>query len=308
MTKKYTGESLLIFITIIWGATFVIIKGALTDISPMLFIAVRFSISGLLLLPFFLPSVLHSSKETIKDGLILGVIYFLGFASQTIGLQYTTATKSAFITGTFVLFTPIFQLLFEKKIPAKSNLIGIFFVVIGLIFLSSKGNNALEVFSEIGKGFNIGDLFTLVCAIFFAMYLVYLDIVSKKHDYKPLVLIQISLTGILGIFSSLFVLAAGFQTVKLSVNSTLIFAIFYTAIFATIFASSVQTKYQKIVSPTKAGIILSFEPIFSSIFAFFILNEKISNLVALGGALIFTGLLTTEIFEKLNIFSNEKTS
>ncbi|MHB1687743.1 MAG: DMT family transporter [Ignavibacteriaceae bacterium] len=306
MVKKYLGESSLIFITIIWGATFVIIKNALSNISPMLFIAVRFSLAAVLLFPFFFRSVLNSSKETIKDGLILGVIYFLRFAAQTIGLQFTSATKSAFITGTFVLFTPLFQLLFEKKIPGKGNLIGIFFVLFGLIFLSSKGGSALEVFSEIGSGFNIGDFFTLICAVFFAMYLVYLDIASKKHDYKPLVFIQISLTGLLGIIASLLVSAAGLQAVKLSINFSLIFAIIYTSIFATIIASTVQTKFQKVVTPTKAGIILSFEPIFSAIFAFFILSEKISNFAALGCILIFFGLLVAEVFDKLKIFSNGK--
>ncbi|MHB8852772.1 MAG: DMT family transporter [Ignavibacteriaceae bacterium] len=308
MVKKYLSEGSLLFITIIWGATFVIIKGALSEITPMLFIAVRFTLAAVLLFPFFFRSVLNSSKETIKDGLILGVIYFLGFATQTIGLQYTTATKSAFITGTFVLFTPIFQLIFEKKIPGKGNLIGILFVILGLIFLSSKGENALDVFSEIGSGFNIGDLFTLICAVFFAMYLVYLDISSKKHDYKPLVFIQISLTGLLGIISALFVSATGMQAEKLIINSSLIFAIIYTSVFATIIASTIQTKFQKVVTPTKAGIILSFEPIFSAIFAFFILTEKISNFVALGCILIFLGLLVAEIFDKLNIFSNEKAS
>jgi drug/metabolite transporter (DMT)-like permease len=308
MVKKYLSEGSLLFITIIWGATFVIIKGALSEITPMLFIAVRFTLAAVLLFPFFFRSVLNSSKETIKDGLILGVIYFLGFATQTIGLQYTTATKSAFITGTFVLFTPIFQLIFEKKIPGKGNLIGILFVILGLIFLSSKGENALDVFSEIGSGFNIGDFFTLICAVFFAMYLVYLDISSKKHDYKPLVFIQISLTGLLGIISALFVSATGLQTEKLIINSSLIFAIIYTSVFATIIASTIQTKFQKVVTPTKAGIILSFEPIFSAIFAFFILTEKISNFAALGCTLIFLGLLVAEIFDKLNIFSNEKAS
>jgi len=308
MIKKYFSEGSLLFITIIWGATFVIIKDALNDISPMLFTAVRFTIAALLLLPFFLKSTLASSKETIKDGLILGVIYFLGFATQTIGLQYTTATKSAFITGTFVLFTPVFQLIFEKKIPGKGNLIGIIFVIFGLILLSSKGSRVLDVFSEIGSGFNIGDFFTLICAVFFAMYLVYLDISSKKHDFKPLVLLQVSLTGVLGILSSLFVSATGLEPAKLIINSSLVFAIIYTSVLATIIASSVQTKYQKAVTPTKAGIILSFEPIFSAIFAFFILSEKISNFSALGCFLIFSGLIISEILDKRKNLQNEKAS
>src|SRR3990172_4066949 len=117
MTKKYTGESALILVTLIWGATFAIIKTALEDISPMLFITIRFAVSTLIILPFVYKILKNLNRSAVIGGTILGLVYFLGFASQTAGLKYTTATKSAFITGTFVLFIPLFQLLLEKKSP-----------------------------------------------------------------------------------------------------------------------------------------------------------------------------------------------
>jgi drug/metabolite transporter (DMT)-like permease len=203
--KKYFPETILMINTLIWGATFVIIKSALTNISPLLFISIRFLTATLILLPFAYRIFRKINKQILRDGTLLGLLFFVGFATQTVGLRYTTATKSAFITGTFVIFTPVFQTLIEKRPPKKGVLLGILLVLAGLIFLTSKEDSFLSIFSEISKNFNAGDFFTLLCAIFFALYVVSLDIISKKNDYKPLVFLQISITGICGLlFSFLF--------------------------------------------------------------------------------------------------------
>ncbi len=299
MNKKYSGEGILLLNTIIWGATFVIIKMALRDVSPMMFVATRFTLASLLLLPFMFKTIRKADRGTILSGALLGFMFFLGFATQTIGLNFTSATKSGFITGTFVLFTPVFQLLFEKKKPSGGNLTGVAIVILGLILLSSKGNSLFDIFREIGQGFNIGDFFTLLCAVFFAMYLVYLDSTSRKYDYRPLVFMQVAVTGISGIVFSFILSATGFESFKFVLNSNVVFALLYTAILATIVTTTLQTKYQKFVTPTKAGIILSFEPIFSMILAFILLSERISLFGFIGCILIFTGLLVTELFDKL---------
>ena len=105
--------------TLIWGATFVIIKSALEDISPLLFISVRFLFATLLLIPYGIKYLKGIDKQALIGGILLGLLYFIGFTTQTVGLNYTTATKSAFITGTFIIFTPLFQILLLKKIPEK---------------------------------------------------------------------------------------------------------------------------------------------------------------------------------------------
>ncbi len=301
MTKKYLGEGVLLFNTVIWGATFVIIKMALSDISPMMFVATRFTIAAVLLFPFMVKSLKKADKSTILEGAVLGLMFFGGFATQTIGLNFTTATKSGFITGTFVLFTPVFQLIFERKKPSTGNLLGVGVVILGLVILSSKGTSLLDIFEEIGTGFNIGDFFTLLCAAFFAMYLVYLDITSRKYDYRPLVFMQVSVTGICGILSAIILSYSGFETFRFVVNSNVIFSLLYTAILATIVTTTLQTKYQKYITPTKAGIILSFEPIFSMILAFAMLSERISLFGFIGCILIVTGLLVTELYDKLKL-------
>lgn len=298
--KKYFGESALLLNTIIWGATFALIKGALDDSSPMIFVALRFGLAALLLFPFIYKQLFRVDKQTLIAGSILGIFFFSGFATQTIGLNYTTATKSGFITGTFVVFIPILQLIIERRRPRWFNIVSILLVLIGLILLSTKGEYFLDLLDELGSDFNIGDFLTLLCAILFAFQVVYVDVFTKKHPYMPMVFMQLFITGLGGMFFALLFSVFNIETIKLTFNSGLIFAVLYTAIFASILATVIQLRYQKIVSPTKAGIIYSFEPIMASMFAYFLLSEKISNFGLAGGLFIFIGLLFSELFEKRN--------
>lgn len=299
--KKFFPETVLLFITLIWGATFVLIKSALNNISPLLFISIRFLLSTLILLPFAFKIFKNINKQVIWGGVLLGFLYFIGFSTQTVGLKYTTATKSAFITGTFVIFTPLFQTLIEKRPPRRGVIIGVLLVLLGLTFLTSKGDSLISVFSEISGNFNIGDFFTLLCAIFFSLYIVYLDIISKKNDYKPLVFLQISVTGVCGLLFALLFTIWEIEKIHFTFSYSLLFAILYTSILATVITTTLQTKYQKFVTPSVAGIMLSFEPIFAAVFAFFLLNEKISNFGLIGCMLIFCGLLVSELYKKKKI-------
>ena len=296
--NKYKGEIALFTITIFWGVTFAIIKLALNDISPMLFTAIRFSFAALLLLPFLWKPLFNSNIDVIKAGLFLGLLYFIGFATQTIGLYYTTATKSGFITGTFVIFIPILQLILERKSPGKGNLIGIVLVIIGLILLSSKGMTVLDIISELGSNFNIGDTLTLICAVFYALYVVYIDIITKKYDYRALIILQVVFTGFAGIVITFLFGMTGIEPIRLDFNKTVILVILYTAIFSSILATVIQTKYQKTVTPTKAGIIFSIEPIFAALFAFLIIHERVSSFGIIGCIFIFAGVLVSELFDK----------
>jgi len=296
--KNYIGEIALVSITIFWGVTFAIIKLALDDISPMFFISIRFTLAALILLPFLWKPLLSSGFDTIKAGLFLGLLYFIGFATQTVGLYYTTATKSGFITGTFVIFIPILQMIIEKRAPSRGNIIGIVLVVIGLILLSSKGITILDIISELGSNFNFGDFLTLICAVFYALYVVYIDILTKKFDYKPLIILQVLFTGAAGFVFTFLFSYTGIETLRYDFNQTVILVILYTAIFSSVLATALQTKYQKTVTPTKAGIIFSLEPIFAALFAFLIIDERLSSFGILGCIFIFTGVLVSELLDK----------
>lgn len=298
--KKYIGESALLLNTVIWGGTFALIKNALTDISPLLFLGIRFIIAAAILLPFIFKIIKKTDRNTFIAGSILGIFYFLGFATQTVGLNYTTATKSGFITGTFVVIIPILQTIIERKKPKWYNIVSILFVMIGLIFLSSSRENLLQFLNELGSDFNFGDFLTLLCAILFAFQVVYVDVFTRKYDYMPLVFIQLLITGLGGFIGSILLSSIGLEIIKFSLNSNVIVALIYTSVFASVIATIIQLKYQKVVTPTKAGIIYSVEPIMAAVLAFFIVGEKISKFGLLGGVFIVIGLLLSEILENRN--------
>ena len=294
--KKYTGEGALLFNTLIWGGTFALIKSAFTDISPLLFLGLRFSIAALIFLPFVYASLKKTNKQTLIAGSVLGLFYFAGFTAQSLGLNLTTATKSGFITGTFVVFIPILQLIIEKRKPKWFNLFSVFLVLIGLIMLSSKGENVLDFINQLGSDFNLGDLLTLFCALLFAFQVVYVDVFTKKYDYLPMVFVQLLITGVGGFILSFIFSITSLEIVRFTINVTVVTAILYSAIFASTIATVIQLKFQKSVSPTKAGIIFSIEPIFAAVFAYFLLNEKISNFGLIGCVIIFIGLIVSELF------------
>jgi len=296
--KQIIAEGALFSNTLIWGGTFVMIKSALAFISPMMFVSIRFFAASILLLPFVYPLFKSISKKKLSEGFILGVFLYIGFAVQTIGLQYTTATKSAFITGTFVLFTPILQTIIEKRIPTLGNILGVLLVTVGIIFLSSKENSLFSIFSELSEGFNFGDFLTLICAIFYAVYIVYLDKISANHNHRFLTFAQISVTGLLSILSVIVFSFLQIEPIKIVLNSEVVTAILYTTLFATILTTSLQTKFQQAVTPTRASIIFSMEPIFAALTAYFFINEKLSNFGIAGAAFIFIGILISELWPK----------
>lgn len=304
--EKYRGEFFLLLLTLIWGGTFAIIKISLNDTSPVVFVTIRFFIAALIMFPFVVKKFKTTSKSTLIAGIFLGTLIFFAFTFQTLGLKYTSATKSGFITGSVVILIPFLQTVIEKKKPTAGALLGAALVFTGILLISSPGENFSGFISELGSGFNIGDLYSVICAVIFGIHVVYLSVLSKKHPTGILVFLQITVTGILGIVLSGVFHYGGIETFSINVTQFLIFGILYTAILATIVTTTLQTKYQKVVTPTKAGIIYSFEPVFAAVIAYFALNEKISNFGLFGSILIFSGLIVSELYD--NFITNGKSN
>lgn len=299
---KYRSEAILLFVTILWSGTFVLVKEALNDISSMAFICARFSIAAIVLLPFIRKR--KFTKQNIFSGIFLGALLFAEFAVQTIGLKFTTATKSGFLTGTAVIMVPLLMVIIEKRKPTKGVIIGTILVLIGISFLSSAGSSIFSLFSDIGSNFTIGDFLTLISALFFALYIIYLDIETSKHDFWVLLFMQFVTASVLAILFLFVFSSTNLEQIKIDVTRNSIIAIGYTALFATLLATALQTKYQKDVTPAKAGILFSFEPIFAAMFAFIILGEKITNFGYFGAVLIMLGLIISELYEHIFLKPN----
>lgn len=245
-----------------------------------MFQGLRYAIASIIVGVYTYKDIKKTTWQSFKQGSILGLFLGLGFAFQTVGLKITTASKSGFITGLIVVFTPIFQLIIEKRKPTKGNLIGVVLVAIGLYFLTSPQGSAM----------NIGDILTLGCAIVFAMYMIYLDIFTKKNFYREIVFYQMLVTSLFG-----FLAAPLVESSYLNFNQVIVFAILYTAVFASAIASFLQSKYQRQTTPTRAAVIMSMEPVFAVVLAVLILHEVLAPFAVLGGGLIIAGLLVSEL-------------
>jgi drug/metabolite transporter (DMT)-like permease len=171
MKHKFLIADLLLIITaMIWGWTFIIIKWSVASIDPYFFIYSRFLVAFILLMILFHSRIKQHWRSCLKPGIILGLILALGFITQTLGLKYTTASASGFITGLNVILVTVFAAIITRKLPNKIVLLGILAATAGLLLLTFKGS------LEFGKG----DLLTLACAALFALHIVYTERLAQN--------------------------------------------------------------------------------------------------------------------------------
>lgn len=270
----------LLFLTVIWGTSFPLVKIALNDITAMTFLAIRFLLGGLIFLPFILKNKLVFSASLLKRGIILGVFLFLGMVLQTYGLKYTTASKSGFLTGLCVIVVPFLVVFIEKKMPKPASLVGVLFAVIGVFLLTN----------PVGGGMNRGDVLTLISTIAFSLEMVYIEIFVRKGEEIILAFLMVFCTGL---FAGLA--ATILETPEIHMTGSLIGAILWIAVVCTAGSFMIQTKWQPQTSATAAAVIFTMEPVFAALFAMIIIAERLSGTGWLGAALIFSGMLFTEL-------------
>ena len=284
MSKRTRAEFFLLLVTFVWGSTFVVTKFILRDSGPFLYTSIRFLIATLIFGVIAFPRLKTIGKFSVVRGGILGFLLFIGFATQTVGLLCTSASKSAFITGMMVAFTPICQLVIERRPPKKGNLMGVALVIAGLYFLTSPK----------GSHFNLGDALTVICAVSFAVYIVLLDIFSQDCDASHLTFVQFVVTTLLSGLTFLF-----FEHFRLTLNSEFTVGVLYLAVFATVIALFVQAKYQKDTTPTRSAVVFSAEPVIAAIAAYIVLGEHLGQYGILGAGIIMAGVLVSEFSDSL---------
>lgn len=284
MTAKAKAEAALAATTLVWGGTFAIVKIGMEDVSPILMVAIRFVAASVLLLLFFHRKIFPIPYPAIQKGSLLGLFLFLGFVAQNVGLTITTASKSAFITGMMVIFVPMLQFVIERRSPKIGNLLGVAIVSAGLWFLTSPA----------GSAFNVGDALTLACALLFAVYIVYLDVVSKEMTTFQLLFVQMASMGVYSVLAVLL-----FESPRIDLTPRTIIVLLYLTILATLMTTWVQTRFQKETTPTRAVVIFSIEPVIASVVAYLLLGETLGALGVLGGGLIIAGVLISELSDMI---------
>ncbi|MBM9589824.1 DMT family transporter [Leptospira sp. 201903075] len=296
MSRIFTPELFLVIAAILWGGTFVVIKLALDSVPPFLFLAVRFWLAGIVTLLLYRKTLFSKANrrwDYIIPAFLVALSALLGYAFQTIGLVYTTATQSGFMTGAYVIFVPLLQIAIERKLPSLRTWIAVLIVVAGLFLISQNGKTYEEILQS--TGFGLGDGLTLIGAFFFAIYIILIDIFSKKIPAQILVSFEILLIAIVS--TTLFPVESVFLNQPISIQFDLKFwiGIIYTSIFATIFTTQIQTRYQKAVPPARAGLLYSMEPVFSFFLAYLVLGERLGVVGMIGSGLTLFGIVFSEM-------------
>lgn len=276
--RTWRADLALVFITFIWGSTFVVVKGALADASTLLFLALRFTLAAAALALAFrvLPA-----RRYLHGGILAGFCLFAGYTLQTAGLRTTTASKSAFITGLCTVITPLLAASIERKVPRRPEILGVAIATAGLALLTLPGQTLT---------LSRGDLLTLGCAVAFAAQIVVVDWYSPRLGAPALALTQIATAALLTLATFWWV-----ETPSVRWTPGLGFAVAVTALLATALAFSVQAWAQQRTGPTRAALIFALEPVFAWATAFALTGELLSPRGVLGAALILAGVLVVEL-------------
>jgi len=284
MTKQLKADLALLGVTIGWGASFILTKNSLDTLETFNFLAIRFILAFAISAGIFYKNLLKMDKNTLKYGLLIGVILFAGYAVQTIGINYTTASKSAFITGFSVVLVPVLSAFLLKSKPERAAVIGAVCALIGLGLLTLNGDFIL----------NIGDFLTIIAAFGFAMHIITVGKYTVKVDSIALAVVQIGVVGFLSLFATLVL-----ETPIVPSGGTVWVNIFILSLICTSGAFIIQNAAQKYTTPTHTALIYTGEPVFAAIFAYFMSGEVLKPRGLFGAALILIGMLIAEIDVKI---------
>ncbi len=277
--SRLQADGALVLLTVLWGTTFVVVKDALGHGDPFSFLALRFSVGAGVLSLLVRRRML--SAEHLRRGAMLGVILFLGFALQTVGLTDTTPARSAFFTGLYVLLVPVVVVALFRRVPRASSLVGVVLSAVGLYFLTRA-----DVGSE--EGLSRGDLLTLGCAVAYAFHLALTERYAPKQGADALVAVQLWVVALLS------TLCLPFVEVRVVWTQAFVGAVIFCGVLASALAISVQTWAQARTSAVRAGIIFSLEPVFAGAFSVVLGYEQLGVREWVGGAFIILGVLVAE--------------
>ncbi len=284
---RWRAELILVGITLIWGGTFPVMKVAVTAVSPFLFTGLRFLLALIVLAVLWRGSFHRWQPQTLHYGLLLGVLLAGGFLLQTVGLLFTTASRSAFITSATVVLVPLLQFFAQRRRVAVAEWIGAAVALLGLWQLTNP---------QFGP-WNTGDILTSLSTLFWASYIVALDTVTRAAAATFSVSVQLS-------FLQFAVVAcAGIAAHSLisfpsptHVSSTawlsapVVGALLYTSVLASVVAMVAQTHYQRYTTPVRATLLYSLEPLFATLLSWVLLEERLRVSEAIGGGLILLGI------------------
>ncbi|WP_236656981.1 DMT family transporter [Acidisarcina polymorpha] len=294
-SQRLLAHLLLLAVVVVWGGSFVLVKDALSDISPLLFNLIRMALASVCLIVIYRRHLPALSAQTLAGGAVAGFFLALGYQFQTSGLALTTPSKSAFLTGLTVVLVPLLSVMPAVRAPGSlrpgwNAYAGAAVALLGITLLTAPG-----VLSRAGgwrmAGINRGDLLTLGCALSFAFHLLTLAHLAKRIHFEQLALLQIGFcTLFMGISLPLLEHPRIYLTLRLLV------ALLVSAVLSTAAAFTIQSWAQQHLAASHTALILAGEPVFAWITSLLFLHEGLGQSQALGALLILAGIGLTELF------------
>jgi drug/metabolite transporter (DMT)-like permease len=277
--RALIADAALLAVAILWGLNFVVIKDAIADTGPMTYLLWRHLVAALLLAAVMPRTVRQTTRRDWMYGLVLGLFLFIAFATQTIGLQWTTPGKSGFITSLYIVMVPFLYWMVARRSPGRAQIGGAVLATVGLGFLSLRG----------GLGMSAGDLLTLAGALGFAAQIAATGFFAPRTKPAVLALTQIVAAAVL------FVVVTPFtEQVTWDVGRQGWVAIVWTALSGTVFGFLVQAWAQKSTTSTRAAVILGLEGLFAAAFGLAFGMDRLSWRFVVGAVLILAGVLVIE--------------
>lgn len=283
--RELAADGVLLLTALIWGSAFAIVKNTLDSFPPSAIITMRYTIATTITAVVFRKHLRSLTAADVKRGMLVGLFLCAAYIVQTIGLQYTTAGKNAFLTAIYVLLVPFgCCFLFRQKLR-RANFIAAALMVAGIGMLSLDGE---------GGGLNIGDVLTLISGGLFAAHIIAVDRCQKKTDTYALIVLQF---GFCAVFALVYHLLFE-RGLPLTFTSGSVGGLLYLAVFSTTIAMSLQNIGQSMAPASHASILLSLESVFGVIFSCIILGEIVTAKMAIGFVIIFAAVLVSELTPK----------
>lgn len=277
--RRYGVQAALVAVAVVWGATFVMVKDAVALYPLYGFLAWRFGIAVIAFVVLFPRAIRRINRATLGAGLLAGAFLTAGYVFQTWGLQETSASKAAFITGMFVVVTPVLQAVILRRVPRAVTAAGVLLAVVGLWLISGAG----------GGGWVFGDTLVLLCAVAYSFHMIVLGSVGTRHDVGALTLVQLATVGVAcG--------AVSFVTERPAPpnDASVWAALLVTGVLASAVAFAVQTYAQRHLSPARTALILITEPAFGGFFGW-LAGDAFGVRGVAGAALILGGMVLSEV-------------
>lgn len=274
------ADGVMLAATLVWGTTFVVVRDALADLPPFLFVALRFSLATLLLAPIALRVHGLPDRPTLKAGATVGLWLFLGYLFQTWGMVETPPARAAFITGLSVVLVPVLLVLVYRRVPPAGSMVGVALATAGLALLTGAW----------AGGFIRGDLLVLAGAVGFALQLLAVDRYTRSVGPTRLLFVELATVAVLAWPAALL-----FEEMPSKVGIAGWRGVIITAVLATLGAFWAQNWSQQRTPPTRAAVILTLEPVFAAAFSYLMIGERFGLAGYAGSALIVAGMLAAEI-------------